>query len=306
MVAVTAPVRRVAPPHAPPPHSWSTPLPRRPRNSSNSRPGPVATTRSTLPPLAGGATSRSVHRRRPPQAAVAVVPLEADLFDGDTLQNKSDAPRCGGGDRSKGILCFEVFAKTRSASRRRRWSRSAAATRCSACSSPPSAARSSVIVDTRRPKSSTRVWAVARPRRGAAEADLRRRSRRRFPPWRRSAAADRGLRRRLGARLGSLTDAIIDAAVEAGAASLAVMPCCYAQPRGGGGAARARKSLPWRRPTWSAPTRSSARYATTWRTSARDHAVESDPGGEKGARGSEVQLNVLPQPSADSRGGGPR
>ena len=33
---------------------------------------------------------------------------------------------------------------------------------------------------------------------------------------------------------GSLTDAIIDAAVEAGAASLAVMPCCYAHSRGGG------------------------------------------------------------------------
>ena len=38
---------------------------------------------------------------------------------------------------------------------------------------------------------------------------------------------------------GSLTDAVIDASIEAGAESLAVMPCCYAHSRGAVAAPRA-------------------------------------------------------------------
>ena len=67
---------------------------------------------------------------------------------------------------------------------------------------------------------------------------------------------------------GSLTDAIIDAAVEAGAASLAVMPCCYAHSRAAVAAPRAlRKSLgvAAAADVERTYTLERARYATTWR-----------------------------------------
>ena len=147
MVA-TAPVRRVAPPHvAPPPHSWSTPF-----AAPSEELVKFAAWPSCNDPQYAAAVGVAARQRLCLTDGGRLKPLpwrssdpEADLFDGDTLQNKLGRALAAveAIDRKEFFEAFEVFAKTRSSSKRRRWSRSAAATRCSACSSPLSAARSS-------------------------------------------------------------------------------------------------------------------------------------------------------------------
>ena len=278
MVAVTAPVRRVAPPHvAPPPHSWSTPF----AAPSEFELVKFAAWPSCNDPQYAAAVGVAARQRLCLTDGGRLKPLpwrssnpEADLFDGDTLQNKLGRALAAveAIDRKEFFEAFEVFAKTRSSLKAPTLVEVGGGHALLGLlfATFSREVERVIVADTRRPKAfdacleavgSVAPWAPQKLTYvDGLDADFLRGGGAQLLTADCAVASVHGC--------GSLTDAIIDAAVEAGAASLAVMPCCYAHSRAAVAAPRAlRKSLgvAAAADVERTYTLERARYATTWR-----------------------------------------